>query len=175
MCICVCVCAHINLCMCVCMQVNTCVHICGAKGQYQVVLSQYSLPVFVIIAVCLLLFETGPLIFTWSSLIYLSCLSSEPQGSTCSCFFRAIIMSLCYHIHLLLFGFLGSNSGLHAGTENTFYPLSYLPNPHWKGSLQTLVGEKRNLIGEKKRVFLDKLLPYGFSTNTAIVTCVRKK
>lgn len=53
-------------------------------------------------------------------------------------------------VHLFLFGFLGSNSGLDACTQITFYPLSYLPSPHWKGSLQTLIGEKGNLIGEKK-------------------------
>lgn len=119
-CVYVSVCVRMHTFVCVCMKVNICVHICGAKGQYQVVLSHYSLLVFVIIAVFLLLFETGPLIFTWSALICLAFLSSEPQESICSCFFRAIIMSLCYHIHLFLFGFLGSNSGLHAGTEITF-------------------------------------------------------
>lgn len=87
---------------------------------------------------------------------------------------QGIIKSLCYHIHLLLFGFLGSSSGLHACIESIFYPLSYFPGPHWKGSLQTHNGEKGNLIG-KKKVFLDKVLPYGFSTNTPIMTCCEKK
>lgn len=78
---------------------------------------------------------------------------TEPQGSICSCFFRAITMSLCYHIRWLLCGFLGSNSGLQALTESTFYPPSYLPSPHWEGSLQMLIGGKRNLNGGKRGLF----------------------
>lgn len=61
---------------------------------------------------------------------------------------------LCYHIHLLLFGLLGSSSGLHAWTESTFYPLSYLPSPHGRGLSRLILGKKKILLGKKRSLWI---------------------
>lgn len=174
------------MCLCVCVHMHTFVYVCLYASQHMCAYMWCQRPIpgcpVPLLATCFCYYCCLFACF-WGrashfclELIDLSSLLVQwVQKSTCSYVFRAIIMSLCFHIHLLLFGFLGSSSGLHACTESIFYPLSYLPSPHWKGSLQTHIGEKGNLIGKKKKVFLDKVPPYGFSTNTPIMTCCEKE
>lgn len=174
MCICVRVCAHAYICVCVsvCKSTYVCIYVvpkANIRLSFSIILYLFLL---LLLSACLFLrqglsFLPGAHWFVWPACHW-------APGIHLFLLLRGHNYEFMLPHPFAFMWFLGSNSGLQALTESTFYPPSYLPSPHWEGSLQMLIGGKRNLTGGKK-AFLDKIQLYGFSTNTAIMTCVRKK
>lgn len=153
MCTCVCVCAHAHICVCL------------YAGQHMCAYMWYQRPIsgchFPLLSTCFCYYCCLLACF-WGRASHfcleLNDLSSLPvqwvPGIHLFLLLQGHNYELCYHIHLLLFGLLGSSSGLHAWTESTFYPLSYLPSPHGRGLSRLILGKKKILLGKKRSLWI---------------------
>lgn len=171
------------MCLCVCVHIHTLVYVCLYASQHMCAYMWCQRPIpgcpvpllstCFCYYCCLFACFWGRASHFCLELIDLSSLLVQwVQKSTCSYVFRAIIMSLCFHIHLLLFGFKFRSSCLH---RKHFLPTKLSAQPSLEGVSPDSYWGKRKSYWEKKRSFWIKYHPMDSQQIHLSWHAVRKK